>query len=381
VRGFSAGFVRMLLVSTFGAVAGGAAAPVLPRFLHSRLGASDAVVGVVVAVTPFCGVVSGLLAGPQVDRIGRRPVALAGVAAAAAGSLLLAAANSLALAAVARAVYGLGTGCTASAVITWATDEAPVERRGRALSVYGLTVWVGLSVGPQVGEAVARGAGYRSVWLFVAALEVAALAVVLVAQEPPRPVAADPRPRRLVPRGAARPALLIMVAAYGEGVLTAFLVLHLIDRGVHGGAGFGGAASVFTVFALSVIACRIATAAVLDRFRAEAIAAAAFTVDAAGLALIAGASSFGVAAAGAALMGAAFAVLYPALALVASRASAVDEQGAALGSFGASYSLGLALGSLLGGAVASAGGTVAAHLSAAGAAAAAAISVAARARR
>jgi MFS family permease len=167
-----------------------------------------------------------------------------------------------------------------------------------------------------------------------------------------------------------RPAVSIGLAAYGEGVITAFLVLQLIDRGVHAGAGFGGAASVYTIFAVSVLVCRLAAGRLIDGPRPESIAIGALAIEAAGLVVLAFASSFGSAAAGAAIMGAGFAVLFPSLALLATETSHDEERGAALGSFGSAFSLGLGLGSLVGGAVAAVAGTGAAHLSAALAAAA-----------
>jgi MFS family permease len=157
--------------------------------------------------------------------------------------------------------------------------------------------------------------------------------------------------------------MLIAAASYGEGVITALLVLHLVDRGVHAGAGFGGAASVFSVFAASVILFRIAAAPVMDRVRPEPVATGGFVIEGVGLLVLSVSSSFGVAAIGAALMGAGFAVMFPSLALVATRAASPDERGAALGSFGASFGFGLFLGSLFGGIVSSLGGTSAALLS------------------
>jgi MFS family permease len=201
----------------------------------------------------------------------------------------------------------------------------------------------------------------------VAALELGALVLVLTGRDPARAAAPlTAAGSRLVPPGAVRPSILIALAAYGEGVITALLVLHLVDNGVHAGAGFGGAASVFTVFAVSVIVFRVLAAPILDRLRPERIATAGFAAEAAGLAVMAVASSFGAAALGATLMGAGFAVLFPALAVVATGASSEAEQGAALGAFGAAFGLGLFLGSLLSGAISSLVGTTGAHLAAAG---------------
>jgi MFS family permease len=386
VSGFRGGFLLVLAVSTLGTIASGAVAPVLPLFVHDDLGGGDTLVGIVVGIAPLCSLVGGLLAGSRVDHYGRRVMAIVGLGVALAGALLLVPAGDIGLTAVARAVYGVGMGTAAAALITWAVDEVPVERRGRALSVYGMTVWVGLSVGPQVGQAVANATSFQGVWLMIAALELVALVLVLAGHEPRRAVSSTvagvmPSKRRLVPRGAVRPAILIAIAAYGEGVITALLVLHLVDRGVHAGAGFGGAASVFTVFAASVLVFRIAATPAFDRVRPERIAMGGFALEAVGLAVLAVASSFGTAAAGAALMGAGFAVLFPSLAVVATEGSGEEETGAALGSFGAAFGFGLFLGSLVGGAISSLGGTSAALLSAAIVAAAATLYLVGRRER
>jgi len=369
-------FALLLAASTCGTVATGAVAPVLPRFVESSLGGSNGVVGVVVALSPLFGLVGTLAAGPQVDRLGRRAIAVGGLSVAIAGALLLLVAHSVVVTSVARIVSGTGSGFAFAATITWAVDFSAPDRRGRAIGLYGLTVWVGLSIGPQLGQAIADAEGFRGVWLLVAVLEVAALLLVLCLGRDLAPRVRRrelPLVHQLFPRGARRPCALIALAAYGEGVIAAFLVLHLVHRGVHSGAGFGGAASVFTIFAASVFALRLFAAQVVDRTQPERVALAGFAAESAGLVVLAAAASFGVAAVGACLMGCGFAVLFPALALAATEATAEEERGAALGSFGASYSFGVAAGSLLGGVVAELWGTGAAHLSAAVAAAAAGV--------
>jgi MFS family permease len=394
-RAFSWRFALLLAVSTLGTLSNGALAPVLPVFIERELGGDDGLVGLLVAVSPFFALVGGLLAGPRVDAVGRRAIALAGLVTALAGALLLVPAEGPVPVAVARMLFGVGGGVSSAALITWAVDHVPAERRGRALSVFGMTVWIGLSAGPQLGQAMADATSFRGVWLMVVGFEATALALALAGREVRR--AGDGEPavseepgavgrvstgwRRLVPRGSGRPALLIAAAAYGEGVITAFLVLQLIDRGVHPGAGFGGAASVFTIFAAAVLVFRILVAHQLDRHPPERIAMGGFVLEAMGLAVIAVASSFAPAALGAAIMGAGFAVLFPALALVTTESASPDERGAALGSFGAAFGLGLALGSLLGGAISGIGGTGAAHWSAAAVTAGAAVHIALRSRR
>ncbi|HET8757221.1 MAG TPA: MFS transporter [Solirubrobacteraceae bacterium] len=366
----------MLAISLAGTMSSGVVVPVLPLFVKDELGGGEQLVGLIVSLAPTFSLIAALLAGPYVDRAGRRVTAIAGLSVAVFGALLLIPADGVVLTALARSILGAGTGAAAAATITWAVDHVRPDRHGRALSVFGMTVWVGLSAGPQLGQAIYEAAGFSAVWATVAGLEAAGLLLAVIVSDPfRRPRADTARRGRLVPVGAGRPAVLIALAAYGEGVLTAFLVLHLIGRGVDAGAGLGGAASVYTIFAASVLACRVLAAGVMDRVRPHVIASAGFAAEAVGVALIAAATSFGLAAAGAALMGAGFAVLFPSLAVMATHAAADEERGAALASFGSAFGAGLTLGALLGGAIAAAWGTEAAHLSAAVAAAGAGLSL------
>jgi MFS family permease len=350
--------------------------PVLPLFVESELDGGERLIGLIVSLAPTFSLVAALLAGPYVDRAGRRVTAIAGLSVAVVGALLLIPADGVILTALARSILGAGSGAAAAATITWAVDQVAPDQHGRALSVFGMTVWIGLSAGPQIGQAIYEAAGFSAVWATLAGFEATGLLLAIIVREPFSRPRAEAAPRgRLVPDGAGRPAVLIALAAYGEGVLTAFLVLHLIARGVDAGAGLGGAASVYTIFAATVLVCRVVAAGVVDRVRPYVIASAGFAAEAGGVALIAVATSFGVASVGAALMGAGFAVLFPSLAVMATDAAADEERGAALASFGAAFGAGLTLGALLGGAIAAAWGTEAAHLSAAVAAAGAGLSL------
>lgn len=366
-------FARLVAASLAGPLSTGVVTPVLPRYARA-LEADATLVGLVVALAPICSVLGSVLAGPFVDARGRRTVALAGITVATAGALLLLAAPAgIAATLLSRGTLGFGAGVAAAAIITWIVDTAPPERRGRAIGVTGLAVWIGLAAGPQLGQALLDGLGYSAVWAAIAAIEALAFALLLGGRDARRASAPAPRGRGLlrglVPRGAIEPSAGIALAAYGEGVLMAFLVLHLVERGVADGAGLGGAASVFTIFASAVLVFRLPTSWLLDRVGSRPVVKVALGLEAAALAVLALSSSFAVAAAGAAVMGVAFSALFPGLAVLAAEATPADQRGAALGTFGASFSLGVALGSLLGGVVAAAGGTGAAHLSGAVAAA------------
>ena len=161
---FSGGFYTVLAISLAGTMSSGVVVPVLPLFVEGELAGGEQLIGLIVALAPCFSLVAALLAGPYVDRAGRRVTAIAGLSVAVVGALLLIPAEGVFLTALARSIFGIGSGAAAAATITWAVDQVPVAIHGRALSVFGMTVWIGLSAGPQVGQAVFEAADFSAVW-------------------------------------------------------------------------------------------------------------------------------------------------------------------------------------------------------------------------
>ncbi len=83
-------------------------------------------------------------------------------------------------------------------IMAWLVAAAPASQRGKALSIYGLSVWIGLALGPQLGTAVNAVADSRAVFLVCAALELVTAGLILLLPRTTRPAArpdAPPRPR------------------------------------------------------------------------------------------------------------------------------------------------------------------------------------------
>lgn len=136
----------------------------------------------------------------------------------------------------------------------------------------------------------------------------------------------------------------------GEGLMLGFLIVHLVDHGVPA-TGVFGAASVFAVFAVSVIVARIVLAGMPDRVGPFRTAGISLVALCGGLLVLAFSGSFAVAAVGAVLMGVGFAPLYPSLTMLAARGLGADNRALGLGLFGGFTSVGYASGALVGGLV------------------------------
>jgi MFS family permease len=156
----------------------------------------------------------------------------------------------------------------------------------------------------------------------------------------------------------------------GFAAVSAFIVLSLDDRGI------GHGAEVFSVFAGTVVATRLFAGGLPDRIGAARSAVGAAAIEAIGLVLLGAADSLAVVIIGAIGMGAAFSLLFPSLSLLAVNRVGPERRGAAMGTFTASFDLGMLVGSPAVGAAAAIGGYGAAfYLAAAAALACAALSL------
>ena len=153
--------------------------PVLPLFAL-ELGASPAEAGAIVALRGIGMLAFDIPAGTLVRRIGERGAMLVGTVALSATAVgAVAAGSTIALAPL---VFVMGCAWSIWMLARWsyASDVAPIEWRGRVLSLLGGSNRMGTFVGPFVGGLVAEFAGLASAFAVQAGLAAAAAAVMFL---------------------------------------------------------------------------------------------------------------------------------------------------------------------------------------------------------
>ncbi|MBI2323266.1 MAG: MFS transporter, partial [Chloroflexi bacterium] len=186
--------------------------------LHQDLGVPLAQAGQVVAVYGFTAGLAAPVIGRALDRLGRRPLMLAGLAVLLVANVTAALAPSFTWLLAARAVAALGTACLQPASFALVGDALPYARRGWAMGwVMNGSTFANL-VGVPVTTLVAGTLGWRWAFALAAALSLAAAAPVLAGL---RGVAAAGGPAvgapgRLAggPRAALRPAVATTLAFF-----------------------------------------------------------------------------------------------------------------------------------------------------------------------
>jgi MFS family permease len=354
-------FWWVFAASTCITLVNGAAAALLARYAIHDLGATAGTVGLLVGSSSVVAIVLRPVLGGLADRYGLRLVTVIGGVTLSVGLIILMLAASVYAGTAGRIVSGLSSAAANTALMAWVVALVPTENRGRALGIFGVSIWVGLAAGPQIGQWLVSLGGYPALWIGCGVLGLAGAACAMRAAAPRIEVRRESPPRHPLHllKLVARPGAASLIAWSGEGLIVAFLVVTLEERGL-GSSGLTGAVTVFTVFAISVIVARLILAGSVDRFGAAPTAAAALLAVGAGLGTLAVAQDFAVAAGGAVLLGLGFAPLFPALALLATERLNPDERGSGIGVFSSFMDAGMAVGSILGGvmvAAIGAGGT------------------------
>jgi DHA1 family multidrug resistance protein-like MFS transporter len=243
----SARLIRTLTITIFLQWVGASSIiPMLPVYIR-RLGGSDALAGVVMASFFAAGVLSQYPIGRLADRVGRRPVLVAGLVTYALASLAFLLPIAAPAAILLRSLQGVGAGAAIVASLAMVSGSVDEGRRGRAFaSIYGAEL-AGMAVGPLIGSIV----GARSMWIMFLGSGVLSLGACIPAlrihESGQRAAARAERAGRLRPDGTTAPlarvrlnrsmaGALICGAALGltSGIYEICWTLLLVSRGASG---------------------------------------------------------------------------------------------------------------------------------------------------
>jgi MFS family permease len=137
-------------------------------------------------------VASTVLAGPAGDRVGRRRLLMAGLAAFACASALAALSHVLWLFLLARAVQGAGAGAVYPNAQAEGVRLFPAHRRGAALGMFGAVFGLASVIGPNVGGALGQYVGWPAI--FAVNVPLALIALAWTRRLPESATAARPEP-------------------------------------------------------------------------------------------------------------------------------------------------------------------------------------------
>jgi MFS transporter, DHA1 family, multidrug resistance protein len=277
------GIVLFLVLGGLGMAAPMSTDMYLPSFpaiagdLHA--GAADVQLTLTTFMIGFAG--GQLVLGSLSDRGGRRRFLLGGTAVMAVSSVLCALAWDIPVLAVARVLQGVGGAAGLVVGRAVVADLASGARAARIYSLLGLVGGVAPMLAPSLGAALHHLAGWRSIFLFIAAVQVALFLAVLFAVPeslpPSRRIEGSARDLTRPVRQLLRNRTYVghvVVIAFSFGCVFAYISSSSFVVQQYLGLGLATYAIVFAVNSIGLIGAGLVGAALVPRTGPAALALA-----------------------------------------------------------------------------------------------------------
>jgi len=256
-----------------------------PGFLKD-LGAGEAEIGRIMALSPLMGLLLGPFIGRTMDRRGRRVVILAGSVLETLTIGLYFTLDSIGpWLYVVRLLHGSAGAMLYMAMFTYAADVVPAARRTEGLALFGASGLLPMAISSVMGDYILAGWDYRA--LFAATLGFYVVGLVMALrlrdmhaqhsdQDPPRGIVAAARQSDLMPVWLVAGSFFVCM-----GVIFTFLKTFVMS------AGLGSVGGFFAAYSLVAVTLRLFLGWLPDRIGAKRVLAPAVASYAAGLLLLA----------------------------------------------------------------------------------------------
>ena len=331
-------FVLIAVASLAYFTADGILIPAVPRYVEGPLDGNDVAVGLSVAAFAVTALFLRPWAGRLGDRRGRRLLMLVGGAAVALSVLGYVVATTVPLLFFFRLMSGFGEAFFFTGAASAINDLAPESRRGEAVSFFSLALYVGIGIGPVIGEALMESAGFTATWLVAGGFAVLAAALTLGVPET-RPEGEPPaEPAGLIHPAALRPGTALLASVWGMSGFFAFVPLYALDLGLE------GSRFVFLLYSAIVVAIRLFGARIPDIIGPVVASRSALATSTVGLAVVALWSSPIGLFVGVSIFAVGSALAFPGLMMLALRGTPASQRGAIIGTFTAFVDLGFGIG-------------------------------------
>ncbi|MGE6297120.1 MFS transporter [Guptibacillus hwajinpoensis] len=321
--------------------------PTLPLFVN-KLGGSDQLIGFVVGIFTLSALLIRPWSGHVLESLGRRIIFLIGLIVFVISVGSYAFTGSLILLFLMRVVQGLGWGMSTTAVGTIATDLIPQKRRGEGMGYFGLAGNLAMAFGPALGLFLIALYGFQTMFLTAASAGLLSFIIAaFIRYKPANKTPVEKKKWDIFEKTALMPSILLFFITMVFGGIATFLPLYAEQLGIDGIEWY------FVVFAVSLMLVRAFAGRIYDRKGHKAIfLPGAFLILMAMIDLSLLANQFMLILA-AVLFGIGFGSVQPALQAWAVNEAPLHRKGMANATFFSFFDLGVGLGAMFFGLIAS----------------------------
>jgi MFS family permease len=313
----------------------------IPLYVVQNLAGRETDVGLVMGIVALAALAIRPAAGWAVEGLGRKPVMLFAPAVFAIASGAYAFVTSVPMLLAFRPLHGMGIGTYATGSSVYVGDIAPPDRRGEALSYYGVAQNLSQAIGPAAGLYIYDAAGFQGLFATSVLMAVVAFGLTSLLKEKYVPTPA-PRIafRMFISTRALLPCLLVVGMAIANGSITSFISLYGKANGI-ANVGF-----FFIIFATTTLLSRPISGSLSDKLGRLVVAAPGLILISMALGMLALSGQWWSLSISAALLGLGIGTVQPALMALMVDITQPHERGSAMSTLGISMDLGMGIGSI-----------------------------------
>lgn len=327
----------------------------LPMFVMETLDGTEQQVGLVMTSFIIAAVLFRPIAGKWVDELGRKKVLLIFVTVFVLATFLYLSVASVAFLLALRFVHGISFGVATTATGAIASDLVPEERKGEGIGYFAMSMNLAMVLGPFLGLTLAHQYGFFVLFITLSVLALSALFCGNVARIPKKaPVPKEKGQTSLHWKNFIEPkavplslTALLLSFAY-SGILT-FIPVYAKELGLVEAASY-----FYVIYAIMIVLSRPIIGRLFDRFGEHVIIYPSIFLYVVGLIALSQAHTATMFLTAGAVIGLGFGTLFPSFQTVALRLTPMHRRGLATGTYLLFYDIGIGLGSVILGSIASA---------------------------
>jgi len=234
--------------------------PILPIYLVDKIGATKSEVGIILSFYTIAALVVRLIAGWAIDSYGRRMIYLSAFTL----FSLIFIGYPIALTVLSfmllRFVHGLTWGVLTTTGSTIAVDIIPPKRRGEGIGIFGLSMTIGMALGPSIAILIAGESRYML--LFSSAIAISVVGVILASTiRFPKFTRTHVRKftaKELIEKTSIPVAINAMIVMFTYGGVISFIALYGKEIGVNNSGLF------FIILSIGIGLSRVFSGKVID---------------------------------------------------------------------------------------------------------------------
>ncbi len=315
----------------------------LPIYMTSVLKTGKTETGLVLASYTLASLIIRLFAGWAIDSHGRKIIYLVSLAVFALifNAYILAVTVGIML--FIRILHGLAWGVTSTTGSTVVVDILPVLKRGEGLGYYGISMTIGMAIGPLIGIMIINNSSFNILFLIGGILSMAGFILALFVKYPDYETANKSRKfewKSLIETSTLPIALNMFILMVGYGGLITFITIYGKEIGIKNPGLF------FLVFALGVIISRTFSGRVFDKHGPKLITLTGILSLIIGFVTLSIFKNFPGFMASSIILGIGIGIIMPCFQAMVNNVIPQHNRGAANSTYFTSFDLGIGLGTI-----------------------------------